>query len=90
MPTATDVANDVVSALSGTFTTIETDLTNLPSTLTTDLLSALTGPDDPLTVITTDLTNIAGDLSGLSTTETLIATELPEILSDLTDVLKLI
>ena len=41
LPTATDIANDVVSALTGAggaLTTIETDLNTLPSTLTTDLI----------------------------------------------------
>ena len=50
LPTATDIANDVVSALTGadgaltTITgdlgTISTDLNGLPSTLTTDLIAA--------------------------------------------------
>ena len=61
LPTATDIANDVVAALTGpggALTTIETDLTNLPSTLTTDLIGALTGAGDPLTLIETDLTSL--------------------------------
>jgi hypothetical protein len=77
LPTATDIANAVVSALTGadgaltTITgdlgTISTDLTGLPSTLTTDLISALTGSGDPLTTITGDLGTITTDLGGIST-----------------------
>lgn len=76
LPTATDIANDVVSALTGadgaltTITgdlgTITTDLTTLPTTITTDLISALTGPGDPLTTITGDLGSITTDLGSIS------------------------
>jgi phage-related protein len=70
LPTATDIANAIISDLTGTggvLTTIETDLTNLPSTITTDLLNALTGSGDPLSVITTDLGNISSELGPIAT-----------------------
>jgi hypothetical protein len=70
LPTATDIANDVVSALTGAngvLTTISTDLTTLPTTITTDLISALTGAGGPLTTITTDLGTITTDLGNIST-----------------------
>jgi hypothetical protein len=70
LPTATDIANDVVTALTGAdgaLTTIETDLTGLPSTLTTDLINALTGTGGSLTTITGDLGTITGDLGSIST-----------------------
>jgi hypothetical protein len=76
LPTATDIANALVSALTGAggaLTTIDTDLgtitsdlTGLPSTLTTDLISALTGSGDPLTTITGDLGTITTDLGSIS------------------------
>jgi len=70
LPTATDIANAVISDLTGAggaLTTIETDLTNLPSAITTDLLGALTGPGDPLSTITTDLGNISSELGPIAT-----------------------
>lgn len=70
LPTATDIANALVSALTGAggaLTTIETDLTGLPSTLTTDLINALTGTGGSLTTITGDLGTITGDLGSIST-----------------------
>jgi hypothetical protein len=70
LPTATDIANDVVSALTGpggVLTTITTDLNTLPSTLTTDLIGGLTGTGDSLTTITGDLGTITTDLGGIST-----------------------
>ncbi len=83
LPTATDIANDVVSALTGAggaLTTIETDLNTLPSTLTTDLIGALTGTGDSLTTITGDLGTITTDLGGISTELGTIGNGLNELL----------
>jgi len=70
LPTATDIANALIAALTGpggALTAIDTDLTNLPSTLTTDLLNALTGTGGSLTTITGDLGTITTDLGSIST-----------------------
>lgn len=83
LPTATDIANEVVSALTGAggaLTTIETDLNTLPSTLTTDLIGALTGTGDSLTTITGDLGTITTDLGGISTELGTIGNGLNELL----------
>ena len=91
LPTATDIATDVVNLLtgpSGVLTTIESDITNIP----TELLDALTGSGDPLAVIETDLgsllltdTTITGDLSTISGELTTISGEAidPPFFSDL-------
>jgi hypothetical protein len=79
LPTATDIADDVVSALTGptgVLTTIESDITNLPSVL----LGDLTGTGDPLTLIETDLTS-------LLSTDTIITGDLATISGDLTSLL---
>jgi hypothetical protein len=90
LPTATDIANAVVSALTGaggaltTITgdlgTISTDLTGLPSTLTTDLIDALTGTGGSLTTITGDLGTITTDLGSISTELGSLTTGLNELL----------
>jgi hypothetical protein len=90
LPTATDIANAVVAALTGAggaLTTIEADLTNLPGALTTDLINALTGPGDSLTTITGDLTTITGDLPTILSDLSTLTTDLPTVLSDLTKLL---
>jgi hypothetical protein len=93
LPTATDIANDVVTALTGpggVLTTIEGDITSLPTTLTTDLIGALTGSGDPLSVVTSDLTSL---LSGDTTIEgdlTTITGDLTTITGDLTHILGLL
>jgi hypothetical protein len=89
LPTATDIADDVISALtgpSGVLTTIESDITNVPSLL----LGDLTGPGDPLTLIDTDLssllttdTTITGDLGTISGELMTISGELTTITGDL-------
>ena len=79
LPTATDIADDVVSALtgpSGVLTTIESDITNLPSVL----LGDLTGTGDPFNLIETDLTS-------LLSTDTIITGDLATISGDLTSLL---
>jgi hypothetical protein len=88
LPTATDIADDVVSALtgpSGVLTTIESDITNLPSVL----LGDLTGTGDPLTIIDTDLTSllstdttITGDLATISGELTTISGDLTSLLTN--------
>jgi hypothetical protein len=93
LPTATDIANDVVSALTGadgaltTITgdlgTISTDLNGLPSTLTTDLIAALTGSGDSLTTITGDLGTITTDLGSISSELTTLGGGINEILGHL-------
>jgi len=92
LPTATDIANAVVSALTGAdgalttitsdLTSISTDLTNLPGTLTTDLVGALTGTGDSLTTITTDLGSISSELGliGTALNDLLMADGLTSIL----------
>jgi hypothetical protein len=89
LPTATDIANDVVSALTGpggVLTTIESDITGLPSTL----LGDLTGAGDPLSVVDSDLTSlltgdttIEGDLSTITSDLTTITGDLTSILGHL-------
>lgn len=84
LPTATDIANAVVTALTGAggaLTTIETDLTGLPSTLTTDLINALTGPGDSLSTITTDLGSISSELGNISSELGPIGTALQDLLT---------
>ena len=86
LPTATDIANAVVTALTGAdgaLTTIETDLTGLPSTLTTDLINALTGTGGSLATITGDLGTISTELGSISTELGTLGTGLNEILGSL-------
>ena len=90
LPTATDIANAVISDLTGAggvLTTIESDLTGLPSTLTTDLINALTGPGDELTTITGDLGTITTDLGGISTQLGTITTDLGTLGTGLNEIL---
>jgi hypothetical protein len=93
LPTATDIANALITALTGSggaLTTIDndlgtlsTDLTGLPSTLTTDLINALTGSGDSLTTITGDLGTITTDLGSISTELGTLGDGLNEILGHL-------
>lgn len=90
LPTATDIANAVLGALTGAggaLTTIETDLTGLPSTLTTDLINSLTGSGDPLSLITSDLTSLLSTDTTITTDLTTISGELTTITGDLTSIL---
>jgi hypothetical protein len=93
LPTATDIANALIAALTGTggaLTTIDTDLgtitsdlTGLPSTLTTDLIDALTGTGGQLTTITGDLGTITTDLGSISTELGTLGDGINEILGHL-------
>jgi hypothetical protein len=87
LPTATDIANDVVSALTGAngvLTTIETDITDLPS----ELLGDLTGTaGSPLSVIETDLTSLLTTDTTITGDLTTISGELTNITGDLTSLL---
>ena len=86
LPTANDIADDVISALTGTngaLTTIETDITNLPSLL----LGDLTGSGDPLAVIETDLSSLLTTDTTITGDLTTISGELTTITGDLTGLL---
>jgi hypothetical protein len=97
LPTATDIANALVAALTGAggaLTTIDTDLgtitsdlTGLPTTITTDLINALTGAGGSLTTITGDLGTITTDLGGISSQLGTITTDLGTLGTGLNEIL---
>jgi hypothetical protein len=83
LPTATDIADDVVAALSGTFTTIESDINNLPSELVTDL----TGSSGPLNGLETDLTSLLSSDTTITTDLGLITTDLGSLTTGINELL---
>ena len=86
LPTATDIADDVVAALtgpSGVLTTIESDITNLPSVL----LGDLTGTGDPFTLVETDLTSLLSSDTTITTDLGLITTDLGSLTTGINELL---